>query len=87
MSPGSGRHSDADLVDDIRQRAYSVFHPSTCRMGIDPAGCVVDPALRAYGIDGLRVADASIFPTVPSGNTNAPAMMVGTKTAELIQRS
>jgi choline dehydrogenase len=85
LAPGAARHSDAELLDDIRQRAYSVFHPSgTCRMGVDPADCVVDPALRVYGAEGLRVADASIFPTVPSGNTNAPAMMVGAKAAELI---
>ena len=85
LAPGANRHSDADLIDDIRQRAYSVFHPSgTCRMGIDPVDCVVDPALRVYGVAGLRVADTSIFPTVPSGNTNAPAMMVGAKASELI---
>lgn len=85
LAPGANNHSDADLLDDIRQRAYSVFHPSgTCRMGIDTADCVVDPALRVHGVTGLRVADASIFPTVPSGNTNAPAMMVGAKAAELI---
>ncbi|MCW5687947.1 MAG: choline dehydrogenase, partial [Pseudolabrys sp.] len=85
LSPGAARHADADLIDDIRRHAYSVFHPSgTCRMGVDPAGCVVDPALRVFGVTGLRVADASIFPTVPSGNTNAPAMMVGAKAAELI---
>ena len=85
LEPGGDRHSDADLIDDIRHRAYSVFHPSgTCRMGPDPADCVVDPALRVHGVAGLRVADASIFPTVPSGNTNAPAMMVGEKASELI---
>jgi choline dehydrogenase len=85
LQPGAERHSDAELIDDIRQRAYSVFHPSgTCRMGTDPADCVVDPALRVYGVAGLRVADASIFPTVPSGNTGAPAMMVGEKASELI---
>lgn len=85
LAPGTEKHSDADLLDDIRQRAYSVFHPSgTCRMGTDEADCVVDPALQVYGVADLRVADASIFPTVPSGNTNAPAMMVGAKAAELI---
>jgi choline dehydrogenase len=85
LKPGADRHSDAELIDDIRQRAYSVFHPSgTCRMGVDAADCVVDPALRVHGVAGLRVADASIFPTVPSGNTGAPAMMVGEKAAELI---
>ena len=85
LQPGADRHSDAELIDAIRQRAYSVFHPSgTCRMGTDPVDCVVDPALRVHGITGLRVADASIFPTVPSGNTGAPAMMVGEKASELI---
>jgi choline dehydrogenase len=85
LAPGANKHSDADLLEDIRHHAYSVFHPSgTCRMGPDAANCVVDPALRVHGITGLRVADASIFPTVPSGNTNAPAMMVGAKAAELI---
>lgn len=88
LAPGANRHSDAELLDDVRQRAYSVFHPSgTCRMGTDPAGCVVDPKLRVYGATNLRVADASIFPTIPSGNTNAPAMMVGAKASELIAES
>jgi choline dehydrogenase len=53
-------------------------------MGPDAADCVVDPALRVHGIDALRVADASIFPTLPSGNTNAPSIMVGEKASELI---
>jgi choline dehydrogenase len=53
-------------------------------MGPDARSCVVDPALRVHGIDGLRVADASIFPTLTSGNTNAPAMMIGEKASDLI---
>jgi choline dehydrogenase len=53
-------------------------------MGSDPATSVVDPRLRVRGIDGLRVADASIFPSIPTGNTNAPAIMVGEKASDLI---
>jgi choline dehydrogenase len=76
---------DKAQLDAIRQQAYSVFHPcGTCRMGPDPADSVVDASLRVHGFSGLRVADASIFPTIPSGNTNAPAMMVGERAAELM---
>ncbi len=53
-------------------------------MGRDPANSVVDPTLKVHGIDGLRVADASIFPDIPTGNTNAVALMVGEKAADLI---
>ncbi len=85
LKPGPGYVDDDGLVADIRQRAYSVFHPcGTCRMGPDPADAVVDPNLKVHGVQGLRVIDASIFPTVPSGNTNAPAIMVGVKGAELL---
>jgi choline dehydrogenase len=85
LKPGAGVETDEALVADIRQRSYSVFHPvGTCRMGPDPAACVVDARLRVHGLDGLRVIDASIFPTLTSGNTNAPAMMVGEKGADLI---
>ena len=71
-------------VQHIRDHAWTVFHPcGTCRMGSDE-GAVTDPRLRVRGIDGLRVADASIFPTIPSGNTNAPAIMVGERAADLI---
>jgi choline dehydrogenase len=85
LKPDPAKMSDEELVADIRMRAYSVFHPvSTCRMGLDPAENVVDARLRVHGIAGLRVIDASIFPTVTSGNTNAPAIMVGEKGADLV---
>jgi choline dehydrogenase-like flavoprotein len=64
--------------------AFTVFHPvGTCRMGGDPDS-VVDPQLRVRGIDGLRVADASIFPTIVGGNTNAAVVIVAEKAADLI---
>jgi choline dehydrogenase len=85
LKPGPAVRSDEDRVADIRARSYSVFHPvSTCRMGPDPAGCVVDHRLRVHGLGRLRVVDASIFPTVTSGNTNAPAIMVGEKGSDLV---
>jgi choline dehydrogenase len=62
-----------------------VFHPcGTCRMGPDPANAVIDYRLRVHGLAALRIVDASIFPEVTSGNTNAPAIMVGEKGAALI---
>jgi choline dehydrogenase len=85
LKPGPACQSDDALIADIRSRCYSVFHPvGTCRMGPDPRAAVVDPKLRVHGIAGLRVIDASIFPTLTSGNTNAPAMMVGEKGADFI---
>ena len=85
LKPGPDCRTDEDLLADIRARAYSVFHPcGTCRMGPDAHNAVVDPSLRVFGVDGLRIADASVFPTIPSGNINAPAMMVGEKAADLI---
>lgn len=85
ITPGPAVQSDEDMLEDTRNRASTVFHPvSTCRMGPDSTENVVDARLKVYGVDGLRVVDASIFPTVTSGNTNAPAIMVGEKGADLI---
>ncbi len=85
LKPGADIDSDAALLDDVRARAYSVFHPcGTCRMGPSPADAVVDARLRVHGIGGLRVVDASIFPRITSGNINAPSMMVGERAASLI---
>ncbi len=82
-----GRHlvSDDDLLDDFRRRADTVYHPtSTCVMGPDARTSVVDARLRVHGIAGLRIADASIFPNITSGNTNAPTVMVAEKAAAMI---
>jgi choline dehydrogenase len=81
--PGPTVKSDDELLDFARRSGGTVFHPtSTCKMGIDPMA-VVDPELRVYGIEGLRVADASIMPTVVSGNTNAASIMIGERCADL----
>jgi choline dehydrogenase len=86
MRPGIALQSDAELLQDFRERAWTVFHPvSTCRMGPDPASAVVDASLRVYGVEGLRIIDASVFPTLTSGNTNAPTVMVAEKGAALIK--
>ncbi|HVC88195.1 MAG TPA: GMC family oxidoreductase N-terminal domain-containing protein [Gaiellaceae bacterium] len=72
--------SDAEILDWLRRAAQTVYHPtSTCAIG-----SVVDPQLRVYGIDGLRVADASVMPTITRGNTNAGTIMIGEKAADLI---
>jgi choline dehydrogenase len=84
LSPGPGYPDRAALAGELPNRATSVYHAvGTCRMGIDERS-VVDPALRVRGIDGLRVADASIMPSIPGGNTNAPAMMIGEHAARLM---
>ncbi|WP_295508380.1 GMC family oxidoreductase [uncultured Sulfitobacter sp.] len=85
LYPGPDIVSDDDIVAYNRQKAWTVFHQcSTCRMGSDPAASVVDVHLKVHGIQGLRVADASVFPTIPTGNTNAPAIMVGEKASDII---
>jgi choline dehydrogenase len=85
LRPGPAVRSDADLIHDFKQRSGTVYHPScTCRMGPDPRTSVVDAKLRVHGLDGLRVCDASVFPNLIAGNTNAPAMMVGWRGADII---
>ncbi|NDA94171.1 MAG: choline dehydrogenase, partial [Betaproteobacteria bacterium] len=87
VSPGEHLQSDLEILDWIRAHAHTAYHPiGTCRMGAG-SDAVVDPKLRVHGLAGLRVADASIFPTMPSGNTNAPAIMVGEKAAEILKAS
>jgi choline dehydrogenase len=77
--------NDAELLEDFRERAGTIFHPtSTCRMGQSSADSVLDERLRVHGIAGLRVVDASSFPNVTSGNTNAPTMMLASRGADLI---
>lgn len=83
--PGKNIASDEQLMEFIRDNAWTVFHQcGTCRMGDDAATSVVDARLRVHGVRGLRVADASIFPTIPTGNTNAPSIMVGERAADFI---
>lgn len=81
-----GDESDEEAIAEIRKRADTVYHPvGSCRMGVDDLA-VVDPELRVRGMESLRVADASIMPSVISGNTNAPAIMIGEKAADMMLR-
>lgn len=86
IQPGAAAQSDADLDAFIREHAESAYHPcGTARMGrADDPGAVVDPQCRVIGVDGLRVADSSIFPRITNGNLNAPSIMVGEKAADHI---
>jgi choline dehydrogenase len=87
VMPGPQAQTDAELEAYIRERAATLYHPtSTCRMGGDRMA-VVDDQLRVHGVGGLRVADASVMPVVPRGNTNAPTIMIGEKAADLIRES
>ena len=85
LAPGDDLQSDEELTAWLRANAMTTFHPvGTCRMGTDPMA-VVDDRLMVHGIAGLRVADASVMPVIVSGNTNAPAIMIGEKAAEFIR--
>ena len=85
MAPDIEHLDDGAILEDFRQRCGSVFHPvSTCRMGRSEATAVVGPDLKVFGVEGLRVADASAFPNITSGNTNAPTIMLAHRAASLI---
>ena len=85
LQSGSVDDDDGVVEAQVRQLAGTVFHAcGTCRMGPDPASAVVDARLRVYGLQGLRVVDASVFPSIPSGNTNAPTMMVAEHAAAMV---
>jgi choline dehydrogenase len=82
--PGTGTESDEELLADVRARGIANYHPvGTCRMGA-AADSVTDARLRVHGVTGLRVADASIMPSIVAGNTNAPAIMIGEKAAAMV---
>jgi choline dehydrogenase len=84
--PGAMAQTDAELVHAAGDLGTTIFHPvGTCKMGKDPEA-VVDDRLRVHGIDGLRVIDASVMPTIVSGNTNAPTVMIAEKGAEMIRQ-
>ena len=83
--PGPQVQTDAEIRDYLRAEALSVYHPvGTCKMGTDPLAVVAPATLRVIGLSGLRVADASIMPTLIAGNTNAPSMMIGDRAATMI---
>jgi choline dehydrogenase len=85
MLIGPESHSDEDILDHVRARVQTLYHPvGTCRMGDDP-GAVVDRQLRVNGVEGLRVVDASVMPTVPRGNTNGPVIALAERAADLIR--
>ncbi|NKY50122.1 GMC family oxidoreductase [Nocardia vermiculata] len=87
LSPGPAYIDETALRRELPRRIHSVYHPvGTCRMGVDERA-VVDPQLRVRGIEGLRVADASIMPSITGGNTNAPCYMIGEKAAEFLAAS
>jgi choline dehydrogenase len=84
LLPGAPYQTDAELAEYLHANAQSMYHPvGTCRMGQD-ADAVVDHELRVKGIKGLRIVDASVMPRIPSGNTNAPTIMIAEKAADLI---
>ena len=85
--PGPSMQTDADIVRAVGDISTTIFHSvGTAAMGSGPEA-VVDNELRVHGVDGLRVADASIMPTITSGNTNAPTIMIGEKAAAMILAS
>ena len=84
MFPGDHVRSDQQIIDFVRRKAETIYHPiGTCRIGND-AAAVVDSELRVHGVDGLRVVDASVMPKLIGGNTNAPTIMIAERASDLI---
>ena len=85
LDPGPDVRTDAEIDDYLRRATVNDFHPvGTCRMGTDRMA-VVDPTLKVHGIEGLRVVDASVMPTIVGANTNATTIMIGEKAADMIR--
>lgn len=85
FNPTCAADDDAAIEEYVRRVSRTVYHPvGTCRIGLNPATSVVDPQLRVHGIEGLRVADSSVMPHIPSGNTNAPTIAIAEKASDLI---
>jgi choline dehydrogenase len=85
IQPTANVQTDEDIDAFVRESVDSAYHPAgTCKIGSDPMA-VVDPELRVRGLNNLRVIDASVFPTIPNGNLNAPTMMVAERGVSLIQ--
>jgi choline dehydrogenase-like flavoprotein len=81
-----GVRTDDDIRAILRARVDTVYHPvGTCKMGVNDPMAVVDPKLKVVGLEGVRVVDASIMPTLIGGNTNAPTIMIGEKAADMIK--
>jgi choline dehydrogenase len=88
LSPGPLVNTDKEYDEFVRKNSWTVYHQcGTCKMGVDPGKAVVDEELKVHGVQGLRVVDASIFPTVPTGNTNGPTIAVAEKAAKMIIKS
>jgi choline dehydrogenase len=84
LKPGADIGTDDEILNWIRANAETAYHPvGTCKMGSDPMA-VVDERLRVHGIEGLRVADGAIMPTLASGNTNGPCIMIGEKASRMV---
>lgn len=85
LHPGPDADTDEAIEENLRRRVELLYHPvGTCRIGTDDEA-VVDPALKVHGIEGLRVADASVMPVISGGNTNAPTIMIGERAADLVR--